>query len=158
MRSRNVNPSTETFGAFLAECGLRIIALHCKRKYRPTWALQSAWRLGQRTTNQLYVSTSLEALAYYFHVRHNFLKFLLVLWTVWNRSSYPGQIAHILISHIDSTKWCENKWKWPTSPVKNPHSLTGCINNIWTVPTLTLAPIWLPHWPACRCTISLMLP
>jgi len=21
---------------------------------------------------------------------------------------------------------------------------------------LTLAPIWLPHWPACRCTISLM--
>jgi len=22
---------------------------------------------------------------------------------------------------------------------------------------LTLAPIWLPHWPACRCTISLIL-
>lgn len=22
---------------------------------------------------------------------------------------------------------------------------------------LTLAPIWLPHWPACRCTISLMV-
>ena len=22
--------------------------------------------------------------------------------------------------------------------------------------SLTLAPIWLPHWPACRCTISLM--
>lgn len=24
------------------------------------------------------------------------------------------------------------------------------------VPLPTLAPIWLPHWPACRCTISLM--
>lgn len=22
---------------------------------------------------------------------------------------------------------------------------------------LTLAPIWLPHWPACKCTISLIL-
>jgi len=21
----------------------------------------------------------------------------------------------------------------------------------------TLEPIWLPHWPACRCTISLIL-
>ena len=24
------------------------------------------------------------------------------------------------------------------------------------VPPRTLAPIWLPHWPACRCTISRM--
>ena len=29
--------------------------------------------------------------------------------------------------------------------------------NVSSKASLTLAPIWFPHWPACKCTISRML-